>query len=75
MRLSIPAPPLRMLLPAPLLRMLLPALPVPLIAAVPVRVRFSMFGKAARLKVMLDSILSVPSLAFSVIVSVALSTM
>ena len=72
--MSLPPLPVKVLLPLlPIIR-LLPVLPVPLRFVVPVRVRFSMLAKLARLKVILDWIVSVPSLASSVMVSVVVST-
>ena len=71
----MPAPPSRLLLPLLPRRRLLRLLPVPLIAVVPVRVRFSTLAMAAREKVILDSTLSVPESIASVITSVMESTL
>ena len=54
LRISLPKPPLRMLFPVLPVMTLLPSFPVPLIAVVPVRVRFSILLKVARVKVTLD---------------------
>ena len=78
---SAPAPPSRLSFPAPpssLLDALFPvsalfsALPVPLMAALPVSTRFSRLTPSAQLR--LPRTVSMPSLAFSVTTSDALST-
>ena len=50
-------------------------LPVPLIAVAPVRLRFSTLAMAAREKLTLETTVSRPALAASVITSVVVSTM
>ena len=74
---SMPLPPIRTSLPPPPLKLfaaMLPVsvlarpLPVPLMAAVPASTRFSMAGKAARLREMLDMMVSMPEA--SVMISV-----
>ncbi|MTJ10911.1 hypothetical protein FJR04_25150 [Anabaena sp. UHCC 0204] len=65
--------PLRMSLPELPIMMLLPELPIPLIASVPVRVRFSTL--LGRLKVTLDLMVSFPCPEVSVTTSEVLSTM
>ena len=54
MRISLPASPVRVLLAMFPIRVLLRVFPVPLIAVVPVNVRFSILVRAARLKVTED---------------------
>ena len=54
MRVSLPAPPVRLLLPPLPVITLLRALPVPSIALLPVRVRFSTLAMAAIVKVTED---------------------
>ncbi|PSF34986.1 hypothetical protein C7H19_17720 [Aphanothece hegewaldii CCALA 016] len=75
MSVSIPAPPSRILLPVFPVITLFSAFPVPLMLSVPVKVKFSTFAIAARLNVILALIVSFPSLAFSVMISVVVSTM
>ena len=51
LRVSLPSPPLRVLLALLPVKELLLAFPAPLIADVPVKVRFSMLGKNVKSKV------------------------
>ena len=73
MSVSLPSPPLSVLIAALPVSTLSSALPVPLIAPVPVRVRFSSDALVAKLKLTLESTVSVPP-ASSATVSRAAST-
>ena len=75
MSVSLPAPPSSTLFAALPVMTLLPALPVPLIAVVPVSVRFSTLVSVASENVIDEFTVSVPAFASSVIVSVVVSTM
>ena len=60
---SLPTAPVSVLTPELPMMMLASALPVPSAAAVPVSVRFSIVGRTARLRVIVETILSVPAVS------------